>query len=107
MTTVAITGAAGYIGQRLLHHLVQEPNIEHIVALDIRPPAFEHPKITFVRHDVTHPMSELFVQHGVAMAVHLAFVVAPLLREQTPLPADRAYPRRRVPRPHWCRGCEA
>ncbi len=77
MTTVAITGAAGYIGQRLLHHLVQEPNIDHIVALDIRPPAFEHPKVTFVHHDVTHPMSELFVRHGVDMAVHLAFIVDP------------------------------
>ncbi len=77
MTTVAVTGAAGYIGQRLLHFLSLEPNIERILALDVRPPSFQHEKVTFLRHDVTRPMASIFAEHGVDMAVHLAFIVDP------------------------------
>ncbi|NOX62685.1 MAG: NAD-dependent epimerase/dehydratase family protein [Chloroflexi bacterium] len=77
MTTIAITGASGYIGQRLLQHLSQDRSVERILALDIRPSAYRHEKVEFVRHDVTQPMNDLFVRHGVDMAVHLAFLVDP------------------------------
>lgn len=86
MTVVAITGASGYIGQRLIRILVEAPEIERILALDIRSLPFAHEKIVFVRHDVTHPMADLFVAHGVRMAVHLAFILNPI--------HDRKYERR-------------
>ena len=78
MTTIAITGASGYIGQRLLHHLVQEPNVARILALDVRPSDFQHEKVEFIQHDVTRPMTDLFARRGVEVAAHLAFIVDPV-----------------------------
>ncbi|RMF32903.1 MAG: NAD-dependent epimerase/dehydratase family protein [Chloroflexi bacterium] len=78
MKRIAITGASGYIGQRLLARLEAEPAVEQVLALDIRPLPSPFPKVTFVEHDVTRPMEELFTTHGVDTAVHLAFLVNPI-----------------------------
>ncbi len=82
MYTVAVTGASGYIGQRLVQLLAQEANIDRVLALDIRPLPFEHEKVLFVRHDVSEPMTELFTRHQVRMAAHLAFIVDPIYDRQ-------------------------
>ena len=52
MSTIAVTGAAGYIGQHLLDQLAADPDVERVLALDVR--RFEHPspKITSIEHDV-------------------------------------------------------
>lgn len=86
MTTLALTGASGYIGQRLIRILAEAPEIDRILALDIRPLPFQHDKIIFVRHDVTRPMTDLFIEHQVRIAAHLAFIVDPT--------HDREYERR-------------
>lgn len=78
MNTIAVTGASGYIGQRLIALLEAEPTIEHILALDARPLPSTWPKVAFVEHDVTRPMESLFLEHGVQGAVHLAFLVDPI-----------------------------
>ena len=72
---VAITGAAGYIGQRLLARLNPEPFVERIVALDRRDLGETPPKVLFFQQDVNAPLEELFAQHGVQAVVHLAFVL--------------------------------
>jgi len=77
MRSVAVTGAAGLIGGKLLAHLAADPEIEKIVALDLRPPEVRDERIHFVRHDVREPMGEIFREHGVEAAVHLAFLVDP------------------------------
>jgi len=77
MQRVAVTGAAGLIGQRVLDHLVADREIETVVALDLRPPEIASDKIRYVRHDVREPMGEIFREHSVDAAIHLAFLVDP------------------------------
>ncbi len=77
MKKIAVTGAAGLIGEKLLGHLAADPEIEEVVALDLRPPEIQGDNVHFVRHDVRRPMGEIFRKHGVDAAVHLAFLVDP------------------------------
>ena len=72
---VAVTGAAGYVGRRLIAHLAEEPSVSRIVATDIRPPAQSHPKVTFLQQDITATLGPAFQEHGVQAVVHLAFVL--------------------------------
>ena len=76
---VAVTGAAGYIAQRLIRRLERDDEIERILALDIRRPASDHnsEKVVFCQHDVTRPMTSLFQEHGVEATVDLAFILNP------------------------------
>ena len=77
MRIVAVTGASGYVGQKVVAQLAAAPQIERILALDIRPATFASDKVTFVRHDVTQPLTALFEEHGVDAAAHFAFVLNP------------------------------
>ena len=72
---VAVTGAAGYIGQRLLARLQEEPHVESVLATDVRPHSQLLPKVTFLEQDILEPLEEAFHQHGVQGLVHLAFVL--------------------------------
>jgi UDP-glucose 4-epimerase len=73
---IAITGAAGYIGQRLLVRLRQELPVESILALDVRPLSeLESSKITFAQQSVLDPLVDLFVHHKIQTVVHLAFLL--------------------------------
>ena len=77
MKTISVTGASGYIGQRLITLLAQDPTVEHILALDTRSLPLSSPKVTFLEHDVACPMESVFTQYGVQAAVHLAYLVDP------------------------------
>lgn len=72
---VAVTGAAGYIGDRLVRRLVQESAVEKVVATDIRPLRFENPKVVAIQQDILEPFERAFVEHRVEALVHLAFVI--------------------------------
>ena len=78
MLRVAVTGAAGYIGGRLIRRLETDETVASILALDVRPPprAFSG-KTEFSRLDVSEPFPDLFREHGINSVVHLAYVLAP------------------------------
>ncbi|MBP7997876.1 MAG: NAD-dependent epimerase/dehydratase family protein [Chloroflexi bacterium] len=78
MRIIAVTGASGYVGQRVVAQLAAAPQIERILALDIHPATFPSDKVTFIQHDVTQPMTALFEEHGVDAAAHFAFVLNPI-----------------------------
>ncbi|MEM8960947.1 MAG: NAD-dependent epimerase/dehydratase family protein [Acidobacteriota bacterium] len=80
--TVAITGASGYLGRRLLARLLAREQGPMIVALDLEPPGIEDPRLHYVCHDVRQPMTSLFSRFGVEKVVHLAFRVAPSRRRR-------------------------
>ncbi len=79
MSIVAVTGASGYIGTRLLHQLEADPEVQKIVGVDVKSPRGEFSKLEFHRLDVRDPrIFELFQSKGVKEVIHLAFIVNPL-----------------------------
>jgi UDP-glucose 4-epimerase len=72
---VAVTGAAGYIGRRIVDRLLAEDAVKHVVAVDLQPTTVTHPKLTYLRQDITAPLEMVFRDAGVQAVVHLAFVL--------------------------------
>ncbi len=69
-----ITGVSGYAGMITLPLLFADQDVERIIGLDVKPPALEHEKLSFVEGDVRDPgIAEHFAD--VDTVLHLAFVV--------------------------------
>ena len=71
---VAITGAAGYVGTRLLHILEGEGNQHKLVAIDTKPLAFPIHNVAAYRSDISEPIGDTLLHHKVTSLVHLAFI---------------------------------
>jgi UDP-glucose 4-epimerase len=78
MKNIAITGASGYIGGRLISHFDHIDGVKQITGIDIRPPVVKSKKLNFCRHDVRQPFENLFVENKIDTAIHLAFVLKPM-----------------------------
>jgi len=80
VVVIALTGASGLVGQRLLPLLADDPRVEQVVALDARDLHRRQAKVTFHRVDIAgtdlRPVLE-----GVDVVVHLAGVVDPIADE--------------------------
>ena len=78
MAEVLITGAAGYLGSKLLARLSRSENPFQVVALDVREPA-ECPEVVEpLILDVRDPgLAEVVAERDVRTVVHLAAIVAP------------------------------
>ncbi len=75
---IAVTGAAGYIGTRLLQRLESERQVERILAIDVRPHQNPlGPKVTVLQHDVSTPFDHSLSEHQIDAVVHLAYVLRP------------------------------
>ena len=73
-TVVAVTGASGYIGTRLLQNLEEEGTQRNLVAIDTRPLPFPIHNITVHRQDVTGTIEDILQRGRVTSLVHLAFI---------------------------------
>ncbi len=78
--TVAITGVAGYIAQRLMERLAADDGVGRILGFDRRTPDFEHPKFVFDQIDIRDPSLESRLR-DVDVLVHLAFIMDPIRDE--------------------------
>ena len=72
---IAVTGASGYVGERIVERLIEEASVEKVVGVDLRPSRLEHPKLVNVQQDVAKPLEALFTHHGIEAVIHLAFVL--------------------------------
>ena len=70
---IAVTGAAGYVGRRLLKELEENGEQGKLVAFDTRPLAFPIHNVAAYRQDVTEPIDEVLYGRRVTTLVHLAF----------------------------------
>ena len=74
---IAVTGASGHVGQRLLPLLVGHPDVTRVVALDAREPGWHRRGIEFHRVDIAGTeLAPLLA--GIDTVVHLAGVVDPI-----------------------------
>jgi UDP-glucose 4-epimerase len=92
---VAITGAFGFLGRRLLRSLESDPAVERIIAIDVRSGAAlvdddagaadlltRHPKVSAHILDLTAPgadreLASILTAEGVSSVFHLAFLSSP------------------------------
>ena len=74
---VAVTGASGYIGSRLLQELEMEEDLAKVMAIDTRPLPVPFHNVTSERLDVTQPLDDAFRDHKINTVLHLAFVLRP------------------------------
>jgi UDP-glucose 4-epimerase len=74
---IAVTGAAGSIGSKLVARLAASDDVDEVVALDARPVDATHPKVHGYQRDILQPIDDILKEHGVESVVHLAFQLKP------------------------------
>jgi len=83
MNTIVITGAGGYIGQRLIKDLEAQDWCTEILGIDIREPRVTSNKLIFKNIDIRdHRIMDILRSHNVDTLVHLAFIVDPMHDEK-------------------------
>jgi UDP-glucose 4-epimerase len=76
MGTVAITGAAGYFGQRIIRNLEKRDWCTRILGTDIVDPKIRLDKLTFLKKDIRdHSLIDYWKDQQLDTMVHLAFIV--------------------------------
>ncbi len=78
MMRILITGAAGYIGTKLLLSLSEKNAVEVIVGLDVKEPGMSSEKFIFYKRDVRQPVDDIIKKHSIDTVIHAAFVLPPL-----------------------------
>jgi len=74
---IAVTGAAGSIGSKLVARLAASDDVDAIVALDARCIDSTHSKVHSYQRDILQPIDDVLKEHGVNSLVHLAFLLKP------------------------------
>lgn len=81
--SVAVTGTATFFGADLLQALEADRNVEHILALDSKPPKGPGPKTDWQKLDLIHPrapetLTHELRSHGVDTLIHSATLTRPV-----------------------------
>ena len=75
---VLVTGAAGYIGGRMVDKLCGADWAERVVGTDINNPSQKHSKYIFERRDIRQPLDDLVSGHDIDTIIHTAYVLPPI-----------------------------
>jgi UDP-glucose 4-epimerase len=71
---ILLTGSSSHLARALLPRLCMDPRVERVAGIDIRKPAFNHPKFHPIRMDIRDSRMEA-VLPGHDALIHCAFVV--------------------------------
>jgi UDP-glucose 4-epimerase len=77
VTSIAVTGASGLVGQRLMPVLADDASVTRVVGLDMRPPRRRARGLEFRLVDVARAELKPLLE-GIDVLVHLASVVDPI-----------------------------
>ncbi len=77
---VAVTGISSYLARSLFPLLDNDPNVEKVVGLDVKPPSLQSDKLDFIECDIRHPQLKEHLS-GCDALIHLAFIVMPIRDE--------------------------
>ncbi|MDM7989374.1 SDR family oxidoreductase [Arthrobacter sp. zg-Y877] len=78
MTRVCVTGGNGFLGSAVVAGLARNPEITHVLSLDIREPAEQLDGVEYAIADVCSPeVAHLLQAHRIDTVVHLAAIVNP------------------------------
>lgn len=80
---VGIVGSEGWLGRALTDRLSNDPSIERIVRIDLKPPRESRPRSLFRRIDLTRPsadqeLADVLLVEKVDTLVHLAYFHTPI-----------------------------
>ena len=80
---IAITGAAGYFGRKIIEKLEENEEIEKIVGISRRKFSHNFKKLKYYQMDVRdNKVKNLFKKYEVDSLIHLAFVLNPIHNEK-------------------------
>jgi UDP-glucose 4-epimerase len=80
MHSVAVTGGSGLVGRHLLPALAEHPDVDRVLALDVREPERRPRTVEFHRVDIAGTELKPLLD-GIDVVIHLAGVVDPVLDE--------------------------
>lgn len=75
---ILVTGASGYIGNRLIEVLLAKDWVNSIIGTDVKGSPIKHSKFAFYQRDIRESFDDIFEQEQVNVIVHLAYVLAPI-----------------------------
>jgi UDP-glucose 4-epimerase len=75
---ILVTGAAGYIGNRLIEALSKKDWVDAVIGTDIKEPPLKYPKYTFDIRDVRQSMDDIFKNERIDTVVHTAYILPPI-----------------------------
>jgi UDP-glucose 4-epimerase len=75
---VLVTGAAGYIGQRMVESLLTNDWVETVIGTDIREPEKSISGCTFYKRDIRDAMDDIFKEERIDTVVHTAYALTPI-----------------------------
>ncbi len=82
MRNVCITGASGYIGNKIARFLSQKDEIENIVGIDINSRKEFIPKFHFYKRDVRDNVEDILRHNSIDTMIHTAYVLPPIHNKQ-------------------------
>jgi UDP-glucose 4-epimerase len=75
---ILVTGAAGYIGGRMVEILCQKDWVETVVGTDIKQANQKLSKYQFIKRDILESMDDIIGQNKIDTVVHTAYVLPPI-----------------------------
>lgn len=75
---ILVTGAAGYLGGRMVESLLEADWVTSVIGTDINAPGKSLPDVSFYKQDIRDNMDDIFGKEQIDAVVHTAYVLPPI-----------------------------